>query len=109
MSCLPPGDLPYPGIEPRSPALQADSLPAEPQGKPKNTGVGGLMPSPGDLPDPGIKPGSPAMQADSLPTELTWLGLKPSQNPWYLVSGPNEARVLDVSSQKEFGERQNDR
>ena len=31
--------LPNPGIEPRSPALQADSLPAEPQGKPKNTGV----------------------------------------------------------------------
>ena len=30
------------GIEPRSPALQADSLPAEPQGKPKNTGVGSL-------------------------------------------------------------------
>ena len=29
-----------PGIEPRSPALQADCLPAEPQGKFKNTGVG---------------------------------------------------------------------
>ena len=29
-------------IEPRSPALQADSLPAKPQGKPKNTGVGSL-------------------------------------------------------------------
>ena len=29
-----PGDLPNPGIEPRSPVLQADSLPAEPQGKP---------------------------------------------------------------------------
>ena len=28
-----PGDLPNPGIEPRSPALQADSLPAEPAGK----------------------------------------------------------------------------
>ena len=28
------GDLPNPGIEPRSPTLQADSLPAEPQGKP---------------------------------------------------------------------------
>ena len=28
-------DLPNPGIEPRSPALQADSLPAELQGKPK--------------------------------------------------------------------------
>ena len=35
-----PGDLSNPGIEPRSPALQADSLPAEPQGKPKNTGLG---------------------------------------------------------------------
>ena len=29
----PPGDLPNPGIEPRSPALQADSLPHEPLGK----------------------------------------------------------------------------
>ena len=28
-----PGDLPNPGIEPRSPTLWADSLPAEPQGK----------------------------------------------------------------------------
>ena len=28
-----PGDLPNPGIEPRSPALQADSLPSEPLGK----------------------------------------------------------------------------
>ena len=37
-----PGDLPNPGIEPSSPALQADSLPAEQQGKPKNTGVGNL-------------------------------------------------------------------
>ena len=37
-----PGDFPNPGIKPRSSALQADSLPAEPQGKPKNTGVGSL-------------------------------------------------------------------
>ena len=29
-----PGDLPDPGIEPRSPALQADSLSSEPAGKP---------------------------------------------------------------------------
>ena len=28
-----PGDLPNPGIEPRSPALQADALPYEPPGK----------------------------------------------------------------------------
>ena len=39
-----PGDLPNPGIEPRYPALQADSLPAEPPGKPKNTRVGSLSP-----------------------------------------------------------------
>ena len=39
MSCMPfhpPGDLPDPGIEPGSPVLQADSLPAEQAGKPKN-------------------------------------------------------------------------
>ena len=30
------------GIKPRSPALQLNSLPAEPQGKPKNIGVGSL-------------------------------------------------------------------
>ena len=30
----PPGDLPNPGIEPWSPALQADTLPTELQGKP---------------------------------------------------------------------------
>ena len=34
--------LPNPGTEPRSPALQADSVPAEPQGKSKNTGVSSL-------------------------------------------------------------------
>ena len=64
-------NLPKPGIEPGSPALEADSLPFQPPGKPKKTGVGSLSPSPGDLPDPGIKPGSPAWQADSLPTELS--------------------------------------
>ena len=37
-----PGDLPNPGIEPRSSTLQADSLLAEPQRKPENTGVGSL-------------------------------------------------------------------
>ena len=37
-----PGDLPNPGIKPRTPTLQADSLPAETQGKPKNTKVGSL-------------------------------------------------------------------
>ena len=31
-----PGDLPNPGIESRSPTLQGESLPAEPQGKPSS-------------------------------------------------------------------------
>ena len=31
---LSPGDLPNPGTEPRSPALQSDSLPSEPPGTP---------------------------------------------------------------------------
>ena len=30
-----PGDLPDPGIEPRSPALEAEALTSEPPGKPK--------------------------------------------------------------------------
>ena len=32
-----PGDLPNPGVEPRSPSLQADSFPAEPQRRSENT------------------------------------------------------------------------
>ena len=63
-------DLPDPGIESGSPALQVDSLPTELSGKPKNTGLGSLPLTPADLPDPGIKPGSPALQEDSLTTEL---------------------------------------
>ena len=38
----PPGDLPNPEIELRSPTLQVDSLPSKPLGKPKNTGMGSL-------------------------------------------------------------------
>ena len=32
-----PGDLPNTGIKPRSPTLQADTLPSEPPGKPRKT------------------------------------------------------------------------
>ena len=60
--------------QPRSPALQEDSLLAEPKRKPNNTGVDSLSLFPVDLPNPGIKPGSPASQVDSLPTELESLG-----------------------------------
>ena len=63
------GDLPNSGIKPRSPALQVDSLPAEPQVKPKNTWVGSLSLLQRIFPT-GIELGSPAFQVDSLPTEL---------------------------------------
>ena len=43
LPCPLPGDLPNPGIELRSSTLQTDSLPSEPHGKPKNTGVGSLL------------------------------------------------------------------
>ena len=39
-----PGDLPHPGIEPRSPALQANSLPSELPGKPNLSFCGWLFP-----------------------------------------------------------------
>ena len=42
LPCPPPGPLPSPEINPRSPALQAGSLLTEAPGKPKNTGVGSL-------------------------------------------------------------------
>ena len=35
LPCSLQGDLPHPGIEPGSPALQADSLLSEPPGKPR--------------------------------------------------------------------------
>ena len=38
LPCPPPGDLPDPGIETISPALQVDSLPTDPPGKPQSRG-----------------------------------------------------------------------
>ena len=46
----PPGDLPNPGIKPRSPTLQADSFPSEPSGNPKNTRVESLSLLQGNFP-----------------------------------------------------------
>ena len=37
LPCPPPGDLPNPGIEPWSPAMQTDSLPSQPSGRPFGT------------------------------------------------------------------------
>ena len=50
LPCPPPGDLPNPWIESRCPALQADSFPSEPPGKPKNIVVGSLSLLQGNFP-----------------------------------------------------------
>ena len=52
LSYPPPGDLPNPGIKPRSPALQVDSLLPEPPVKHTGVNSGALLQ--GNLPDPGI-------------------------------------------------------
>ena len=63
--------LPSLGIEPRSPILQADSLPAEPQWKSRSTGVGSLSLLQRIFQIQELNQGSPALLADSLPTELS--------------------------------------
>ena len=64
------GIFPTQGSNPGILTLQVDSLPAEPQAKPKSTGVGTLSLLQGELPDPLIEPGSPTLQVCSLLAEL---------------------------------------
>ena len=70
VGCPLPEALPNPGIEPRSPTLLEDALPAEPPGKPKNPGVGSLPLLQGIFPSQELNGGSPALQAESLAAEL---------------------------------------
>ena len=62
-----PGDLPDPGIEPKSPALQADALPAEPAGTPSTTKGEGRQTKPPLGPDPWAPP-SPQTRNSSPPS-----------------------------------------
>ena len=57
---LPSRDLCNPGIKDMSPALQVDSLPSEPPGKPKNTS-GQPSPSSGGFPNQGMELGSASL------------------------------------------------
>ena len=79
------GDLPNPGIEPRSPELQADFLPAEPQGKPCNTGVGSLS----------------LLQRIFLTQELNW-GLLHCRLILYQLSYLGSPRSLEVTKITNF-------
>ena len=75
---LPQGIFPNPGIEPRSPTLQADSLPSELPGKPKNTGMGSLS----------------LLQGNFLTQELNWCLL---HCRWilYQLSHTGSPRILE--------------
>ena len=63
-----PGNLPSLGIKPRFPTLNpglpvgTDSVPTEPQGKPKNTGVGSLSLLQQIFPTQELNQGLPALQ-----------------------------------------------
>ena len=59
-----PGDLPNPGIEPKYPALWADSLLSDTPEEPRNTGVGNLSLLQGIFQTQEFS----ALQVDSLPT-----------------------------------------
>ena len=78
LSCPPPGDFPNPRIKPRSPALQADSLPAEPPWKPKNTGVSSL----------------PLLQGN-FPTQRSNWGLLHCRQILYQLSHQGSPRILE--------------
>ena len=69
-------DFSNPGTEPRSPALQVNSLSYEPPGKPNNIGVGSLSLLQGIFLTQEFNPGSPTLQVDSLPAKLTGKTLK---------------------------------
>ena len=73
-----PGDLPNPQIEPRPPTLLADSLPAEPQGKLKSTGVGSLSLLQGIFPTPESKRG--LLHCRQILHQLSYQGIPGSEH-----------------------------
>ena len=102
------GNLLNPGIEPRSPTLQVNSLQSEPPEKPKNTGMGSLSFLQQIFLTQGNKTGSPTLQADSLPAEpqgkpiqcgkerhnaLSYISCQCSFTVWTSLHGPMMASI----------------
>ena len=90
-----PGDLPNPGIKSRSPALQADSLPAEPQGKPmQNAGL--------DEAQAGIKmPRELSITSDMQMTSPLWQQkVKKIKSLWMKVKEESEKDSIKLNVQK---------
>ena len=78
-----------PGLEPRSPALQADSLPPEPQGKPKNTGVGSLSLLQGIFLTQGMNQG--LLHCRQILYQLSYQG---ESNGWFFEMFTQQALVI---------------
>ena len=95
-----PGDLPNPGIKPRSPTLQADPLPDEPQGKPKNTGVGSLSLLQGIFLTQELNQG--LLHYRQILYQLSYKGSPLSLKPAAIFSSykRNQVRILCSSSQE---------
>ena len=74
-----PRHLPNPGIESWSHTLPADSLPAEPQGKPKNTGVGILSLLQQIFPTQELNRG--LLHCSQIPYQLSYQGSLWMKNP----------------------------
>ena len=67
-----PGDFPDPGIEPRSPALQADSLPTELRRKPYQWAYIQTIHSPRNPPKTAKRPRSRGFVHDSISIKTLW-------------------------------------
>ena len=102
----PPGDLPDPGIKPRSLALQVGSLPSEPPGKPKMEPNWGLFSGAAWLAtepvSPMLPPSSCVIQQDSIsPTSVCKQGNEgrhsQHQNTWGSFHPSKELRPWSVS------------
>ena len=72
---LPQGGLSDPGIKPRSPALQADSLPSEPPGKPED---GRAVSTPSILDKPALGASLLLATAESAKNQLSKVTTEPT-------------------------------
>ena len=87
-----PRDLPNPGIESRSSALQADALPSEPPGKPLGSGLNLFFLVRGDLADVDINKLYLGVWKDrklqpNSPLRLTLSHLLTPRSPFYWAEG----------------------
>ena len=81
LSCSPPGDLPNPGIKPRSSSLQADTLLSEPPGKPQQHTLNICPPLTWSFPDISVGKESACNAGDS--GSIPGLGRSPGERRGY--------------------------